>query len=152
MHRETGKLTIKDVGRARGLGNSEVRSVKFTPCAWEAVFRGFGVGRHVFFSSEPFSCFLEETLQTSWIRIDQLSSRDSGCCLEEDTDRICLENKEGCEILMASSLGRSSWIKVGQSSSDAGCLDKMSLGQAEPGMPLSGSVEIKRGWYCEDWS
>lgn len=81
MDRETGKLTIKDVGRAWGLGNPKVRSVEFTPCAWEAVFRGFGVGRHMFLSSEPFSCFLEENLQTSWIRIDQLSSRDSGHCL-----------------------------------------------------------------------
>lgn len=25
-------------------------------------------------------------------------------------------------------------------------------GQAEPGMALSDSVKIKRGWYSEDWS
>lgn len=45
MDRGTGKLTIKDIGRAQGLGNPEVRSVEFTPCAWESVFRGFRVGR-----------------------------------------------------------------------------------------------------------
>lgn len=72
--RETERLGREDIKREQGLRDLELRSV----------FRGLGFSRHLFFSSGPFSSFLEEELEKGKYRqigTERFSSRNSGVCL-----------------------------------------------------------------------